>query len=151
MLTRQQTAQPVEKNWFMFSAGLMHVLCSDYIALRMLGQLEPWTTAMTGASKMLDVVEKSLKLDVSVQRQSEAALTEAIRYGHNIERLRSECARFPRPRFAWELHLTALGKGKVLQRATPLASRPLRAACNPREASRYRGGGIGRIASGCTL
>ena len=95
MLTRKPAPQRQERDWFYFSAGLMHSLCSDYIAVRLLYTLEPLTTAMTILPKMLDVVEKALKLHLAVQTQTPTALTDArSEYGHNLEKLRAACAQF---------------------------------------------------------
>jgi len=95
MLTRKPTSQHQERDWFYFSAALMHSLCSDYVAMRLLYTLEPLTTGMTILPKMLDVVEKALKLHLSVQTQTKTALTDArTKYGHNIENLRVACATF---------------------------------------------------------
>jgi len=92
MLSRKHTNHR-DMHWFMFSAGLMHSLCSDYIAMRLLVNVEPLTTAMTIVPKMLDVVEKSLKLHWAVRSQTTIALCEArATYGHNIEKLRTACA-----------------------------------------------------------
>ncbi len=93
MLKRKPTSQHQETDWFQFSAGLIHGLCSDYIAMRLLLAVEPLTTAMTICPKMLEIVEKSLKLHLAVQTQSSTALTDArTEYGHNIEKLRAACA-----------------------------------------------------------
>jgi hypothetical protein len=44
---------------------------------------------------MIDVVEKSLKLHLSVQERSETALSSMqSNHGHNVESLRSACAKF---------------------------------------------------------
>jgi hypothetical protein len=95
MLTRKPASQPQEPGWFNFSAGLMHSLCSDYIAVRLLWTLEPLTTAMTILPKMLDVVEKALKLHLVVQTQTPTALKDArSEYGHNLEKARAACAVF---------------------------------------------------------
>jgi hypothetical protein len=95
MLVRKVTSQRHEPDWFQFSAGLMHSLCSDYIALRLLYSVEPLTTAMTVCTKMLDVVEKALKLHLAVQTQTPTALADArSEYGHNLERLRVACSQY---------------------------------------------------------
>ena len=95
MLTRQPAPQREERDWFAFAAGLVHSLCSDYIAVRMLYRLEPLTTAFTVVPKMIDVVEKSLKLHVAVQTQTPTALAAArSEYGHNVEKLRVKCATY---------------------------------------------------------
>ena len=79
----------------MFSAGLMLHVSSDYIAMRLLHQLEPLTSASTICVLMLDVVEKALKLHLAVQTQTDAALSDmATKYGHNVEALRDACAAF---------------------------------------------------------
>src|SRR2546426_1072822 len=77
MLKRKSTAQPQERDWFQFSANLIHGLCSDYIALRLLYLLEPLTTAFTIATNMPDVVEKSFKVFIIVHTQSATALSSA--------------------------------------------------------------------------
>jgi hypothetical protein len=95
MLVRKGASRRQEADWFQFSAGLMHSLCSDYIALRVLYSVEPLTTAMTICTKMLDVVEKALKLHLAVQTQTSTALTDArSEYGHNLEKLRAACAKY---------------------------------------------------------
>lgn len=95
MLKRKPTAQRQEINWFAFSARLMLHVCSDYIAMRTLYQLEPLTTAPTLCVLMLDVVEKSLKLHLSVQTKTMTALKDMrTDYGHNVESLRAACARY---------------------------------------------------------
>ncbi|MBI1891854.1 MAG: hypothetical protein HYS18_14500 [Burkholderiales bacterium] len=95
MLTRKLLPQPQEKDWFMFSAGLMLHVSSDYIAMRLLHQLEPLTSMPTICVLMLDVVEKALKLHLAVQTQTATALTDmATKYGHNVEALREACAGF---------------------------------------------------------
>jgi hypothetical protein len=95
MLKRTPAPQRQERDWFQFSSGLMHSLCSDYIAVRLLYSLEPLTTAMTILPKMLDVVEKALKLHLAVQTQTPTALADArAGYGHNLEKLRAACAQY---------------------------------------------------------
>ena len=95
MLTRKPSLQREDRDWFHFSAGLMHSLCSDYIAVRILYRVEPLTTAFTIVPKMLDVVEKSLKLHLAVQTHTATALSDArSEYGHNVEKLRSACAHY---------------------------------------------------------
>lgn len=95
MLTRKQSAQKNEKDWFYFSSPLAITLVSDYIALRLLYRLEPLTTAITVLGKALDVAEKSLKLFVMVSTKSPTALS-SVRadYGHNIEKLRAVAAKY---------------------------------------------------------
>lgn len=95
MLTRTPSPQPQELDWFRFASALSYGFQSDYVAVRLLYYLEPLTTALTIVPKMLDVVEKSLKMYLSVHTQSATALTEARQdYGHDIEKLRAACARF---------------------------------------------------------
>lgn len=73
---------------------MLHV-SSDYIAMRLLHQLEPLTSAPTICVLMLDVVEKALKLHLAVQTQTTTALSDmATKYGHNVEALREGCAAF---------------------------------------------------------
>jgi hypothetical protein len=100
VLIRTPSSQPHDKDWFMFSAALMSHVSSDYIAMRLLHRLEPLTSALTICVLMLDVVEKSLKLHLAVQTQTDRALSDmAARYGHNVEALRDACASFT-PLFA---------------------------------------------------
>ncbi len=95
MLTRNLTPQSQEKEWFMFAAGLMIKVCSDDIAMRWLHNCEPLTCAPTICVTMLDVVEKSLKLHLAVQKKMATALTDmSSKYGHNVEALRDACAPF---------------------------------------------------------
>ncbi|GAB3390428.1 hypothetical protein [Lysobacter fragariae] len=95
MLKRKPAPQRQERDWFTFSTSLLHSLCSDYIAMRLLYWLEPFTTSSTVLTKMLEVVEKSLKLHLAVQTQTTTALTDArTMYGHNIEKLRAKCASY---------------------------------------------------------
>ncbi len=95
MISRKQSAEKIEKDWFYFSAGLALTVVSDYIALRLLFRLEPYTTATVILTKALDVAEKSLKLFVSVSSKTLTALSSArSEYGHNIEKLRSAAAAY---------------------------------------------------------
>jgi hypothetical protein len=95
MLTRKPSPQRQEKDWFFFSTGLMLHVCSDYIAMRTLFQLEPLTNMPTIVVLMLDVVEKALKLHLCVQTQTATALSDMrSSHGHNLESLRSACASF---------------------------------------------------------
>lgn len=95
MLDRTVESEKQQRDWFWFSSALFPSLCSDYIALRMLYYLEPLTTAQTILVKMVEVSEKSFKLFVAVSSRSKDALTDSKNnYGHNIEKLRKECARY---------------------------------------------------------
>lgn len=98
MLTRKPLPQPKDQEWFTFSAGLMIRVSSDYIAMRLLHQLEPLTCAPTIVVMMLDVVEKALKLHLAVHTQTPTALSDmSIKYGHNVEALRAACAAYTSP------------------------------------------------------
>lgn len=88
MWGKQKRSSPEQQDWFRFSSGLMHGLCSDYIALRLLLYVEPWTTAQTILVKMIEVAEKSLKLYIAVNDQSTNASDRAKKSSHNIEQLR---------------------------------------------------------------
>lgn len=95
MLTRNELSQPQEKDWFMFSSGLMLRVSSDYISMRLLHLLEPLTCMPTIAVSMIDVAEKSFKLHLAVHTQTVAALADmGSKYGHNLEALRGACAGF---------------------------------------------------------
>jgi len=95
VLTRKELSQPQEKDWFMFSSGLMLRVSSDYISMRLLHLLEPLTCMPTIAVSMIDVAEKSLKLHLAVHTQTVAALADmGSKYGHNLEALRDACAGF---------------------------------------------------------
>lgn len=95
MLTRNPLPQPQDQEWFTFSAGLMIRVCSDYISVRLLHQLEPLTCAPSIVVMMLDVVEKLLKLHLAVHTQTPTALSDmSTKYGHNIEALRAACAAY---------------------------------------------------------
>ena len=95
MLDRKVEPQKQPHDWFWFSSALFPRLCSDYISLRLLYHLEPLTTAHTILVKMVEVSEKSFKLFIAVNRKSKDALTDSkSNYGHNIEKLRKECAQY---------------------------------------------------------
>jgi len=95
VLIRKILPQPKEKDWFMFSSGLMLRVSSDYISMRLLHMLEPLTCMPTIAVTMVDVAEKSLKLHLAVHTQTVAALADmGSKYGHNLEALRDACAGF---------------------------------------------------------
>jgi hypothetical protein len=95
MLTRKVRSQPKETDWFFFSSGMIIRVSSDYIAMRLLHQLEPLTCAPTICVSMIDVAEKSLKLHLAVQTRTTTALSDmATTYGHNLEALRAACARY---------------------------------------------------------
>jgi hypothetical protein len=95
VLKRTKSAEKQERDWFHFSNMLSIMVASDYIALRILYRLEPLTTATAILGKALDVVEKSLKLFVTVSSKTPTALSSArTEYGHNIEKLRAAAARY---------------------------------------------------------
>lgn len=95
MLTRKHASKKTDKDWFYFSSALATTLVSDYISLRFLYKNEPHTTAFTILGRVLDVAEKALKLFVMVSGKSPTALSSARSdYGHNIEKLRSEAAKY---------------------------------------------------------
>ena len=95
MLSRKPASQKGEKDWFEFSSALAFALVSDYIALRILYFLEPLTTAFPILCKAIEIAEKSLKLFITVSSKSTNALTSArSEFGHNIEKLRAQAARF---------------------------------------------------------
>lgn len=63
--------------------------------MRLLYYLERLTTAPTILIKMIEVGEKSLKLFVAVNSRTQTALTDSkSKYGHSIEKLRSESAAY---------------------------------------------------------
>jgi hypothetical protein len=64
-------------------------LVSDYISLKFNFHFETLTLAPTNVTKMVEVVEKSLKLFLAFQEQPEEALSYfSNEYGHNLEKLR---------------------------------------------------------------
>ena len=92
-ITRQQSPQRVETGWFDFSMKLKTILISDFLALRLLYQLEPITTGMTILVKMVEVVEKSLKFNVAtLERRCDTLTLMTTDFGHNIEKLRDSAA-----------------------------------------------------------
>lgn len=95
MLIRRPSSHRQDPDWFMFSSGLLHRLCSDYVAMRMLYRLGRPTTTPTICVMMIDVVEKSLKLHLAVQSQTKTALSDMrTTHGHNVDSLRRACAKF---------------------------------------------------------
>lgn len=95
MLIRTSSPRKQDQDWFSFSTGLMHRVCSDYVAMRMLYRLGRPTTTPTICIMMIDIVEKSLKLHLAVQTQTRTALRDMQgTYGHDIDSLRQACAKF---------------------------------------------------------
>lgn len=95
MLIRRSSSHRQDTDWFMFSTGLMHRVCSDYVAMRMLYRLGRPTTTPTICVMMIDIVEKSLKLHLAVQSQTLTALSDMKEiHRHNVESLRRACAKF---------------------------------------------------------
>jgi len=95
VLERKSSPAKMDKDWFMFSSGLMMSLCSDYISMRLLYQLERFTTAPTILIKMIEVAEKSMKLFVTINSKTKTALSDSKSiYGHSIEKLRKESSQY---------------------------------------------------------
>lgn len=95
VLERKSAPAKTDKDWFMFSSGLIMSLCSDYIAMRLLYHIECLTTAPTILIKMIEVAEKSMKLFVAVNSKTKTALNDSKSiYGHSIEKLRKESVQY---------------------------------------------------------
>jgi hypothetical protein len=89
----RRSSQRKDREWFTFSASLLHHLCSDYISLRLLYGLEPLTVFSTTLVKTIEVAEKAMKLFIAVKTQATSALSTSLStYGHNLEKLRGDCA-----------------------------------------------------------
>ena len=95
LLSRKPSSSRQDIGWLHFSHGLMYKVWSDYVAMRILYRLGRPTTTPTICVMMVDIVEKTLKLYLAIQRQSTTTLRD-IRHnhGHNIETLRCACAEF---------------------------------------------------------
>ena len=94
ILNRKKSSEKKEQYWSMFSTWLLRIACSDYISLRLLYFLEPYTTNPTILPKILEVAEKSFKFYLTVNKQSSTPVTDARKWGHNIEKLRFESSQF---------------------------------------------------------
>lgn len=95
MLRRIKKLQQAEKDWYCFSKSLSYTLFFDYISCRLLYYLEPITTSWTILELSIGIAEKSLKMFVTLQKESIHPLFESKDvFGHNIEKLRKECSEY---------------------------------------------------------
>lgn len=95
MVISKKTRAKQDENWFIFASCLNIHLFSDYLSLKFNHHFEKLTFAPTNVVKMVEVVEKSLKLYLAFQEKPEESLTYfSSEYGHNLEKLRNRAEAF---------------------------------------------------------
>ncbi len=95
VIKKKNTSERKEHNWFMFAMGLKHHVFADYISIKLAHLMEPLTFVPSTFARMVELVEKLLKLYLSFKEQREDALSHySSIYGHNIEKLRTQAANY---------------------------------------------------------
>ncbi len=95
ILEKKELSSDQDTNWFFFAMSLSHHLFSDYIQLKICYHLEPLTLAPSNFVNMVEVIEKSLKLYLTIKEKREKALSFiADKYGHNLETMRKEATKY---------------------------------------------------------
>lgn len=83
-----------ESECFFFSTSLIGNLTSDYISLKILYNEEPLATMTTIFTKIVEIVEKTLKLYLIINKKQENPESFLSKnYGHSIENLRNDCSK----------------------------------------------------------
>lgn len=96
-MMQKRPAQPSggDEHWFGFASALNLYCASDYIALRLMCVFEPFATTPTIYVKMIEVIEKALKVFISVRSESPTAISDArFKYGHNLKKLRESAGQY---------------------------------------------------------
>ena len=95
VITKKNTSHRKDVHWFGFSMGLSQHLFPDYIALKLCHHMEIYTLAQSNIVGMVEVVEKSLKMYLSINEKVDNALSHySSNYGHNLEKLRIQSSLF---------------------------------------------------------
>jgi hypothetical protein len=95
IIRKRNRAQKEDAHWHSFAWGLGTRLFSDYISLKLNHVLEPITLSPSKSIHMVELVEKSLKLYLSLKEQKENSLSYfSSVYGHNIEKLRMKASEY---------------------------------------------------------
>lgn len=92
---KKNTSEKKDMDWFMFAMGLSRHLFSDYVALKLMFQMEALAFAQTNLVGMAEVTEKSFKLFLAMHEKLDNSLSHySTEYGHNLEKLRTKAAEF---------------------------------------------------------
>ncbi len=95
IIRKKNSAQKKDSDWHSFAWGLSIRLFSDYASLKLNHFLEPITLSPSTSIHMVEVVEKSLKLYLSLKEKKENSLSYfSSNYGHNIEKLRKKASEY---------------------------------------------------------
>lgn len=95
MSITKSTKQKQDESWFIFGSCLSQHLFSDYICLRFNFYFERIAFVQPNVVKMVEVVEKSLKLYLTFQEKKEKSLSYfSSDFGHSLEKLRSKAETF---------------------------------------------------------
>ena len=95
MSITKKTRQKQDESWFIFGSSLSQHLFSDYICLRFNFYFERIAFVQPNVVKMVEVVEKSLKLYLTFQEKKEESLSYfSSDFGHSLEKLRSRAETF---------------------------------------------------------
>lgn len=95
VIKKKNTSEKKDQNWFMFGIGLKLYVFADYIFIKLAHLMEPLIFVPSTFARMVELVEKSLKLYLAFHEQKEDALSHySSKYGHNIEKLRNQAAKF---------------------------------------------------------
>jgi len=95
VISKSNTSEKKDKDWFMFAMALQPRLFSDYVSLKLIAQVEPTILIPTRFVLMVEVAEKSLKLYLAMHERLENSLTYySSEYGHNLEKLRDQAEKF---------------------------------------------------------
>ncbi len=77
---------------FMFASSCTQRVHADYIEYRLIYAIEPLTLSFQILCKSIEIVEKSLKIFISIHKEKETSSWLQNDFGHNIEKLRKEAA-----------------------------------------------------------
>ena len=91
VISKTQSSEKKDSNWFEFAMGLCIRLFSDYVSLKLLSKIEPTISIPTRFVMMIEIVEKALKLHLTMHEKLDHSLSHySDVYGHNIEKLRAK-------------------------------------------------------------
>lgn len=94
-LKRKQAPNKLEPDWFSFSVQLNIHLGMDYMSMKLMLDREPLLTGVSILVKTIEVAEKALKLFAVLHSKTPTPLSDSRKdFGHNVEKVRSECANY---------------------------------------------------------
>lgn len=95
VISKTQSSEIKDPNWFMFAMGLRIRLFSDYVSLKLISKIEPTISIPTRFVMMIEIVEKALKLYLAMHEMLDHSLSHySNEDGHNIEKLRAKAETF---------------------------------------------------------